>query len=240
MTKTTDHDLPTVLWLWVMPLPIMIQLVAHQLDPDDRFFSRWIESESGIIENATAILLLPAVYFSLVAGVRFFRRHGPVYLLWFFGFAAMCFGFAGEEISWGQHWIGWQSPEFFVENNRQGETNFHNVNIHFGRVVKSLLTLAIIIGGLIMPLRRRKRVAQGSQNSSFWDIVTPTMVCVPAAVFVFGVRLVERFKTWFDLDWAILAVNLKESQELYIAIFLLVYAWWAYHQSDVRKTTIDA
>jgi hypothetical protein len=240
MAKTAAGELPRVLWLWVMPLPIMIHLGARYLDPDDRFFSRWIESESGLIENATAILLLPAVYFALVAGVRYSRRYGALVLLWFFGFAAVCFGFAGEEISWGQHWLGWQSPEYFIENNRQGETNFHNVNIHFGRVVKSILTIAIIVGGLIMPLRRRKRPANESRMASFWDIVTPTIVCVPAAVFVFGVRLVERFRTWFDLDTAILAVNLKESQELYIAIFLLVYAWWAYRQCAANDSAIDA
>ena len=45
---------------------------------------------------------------------------------------------------------------------------------------------------------------------------------------MFGVRLVERCKTWFDLEWHLLAVNLKELQELYIAIFLLIYVWSVY------------
>ena len=101
----------------------------------------------------------------------------------------------------------------------------HNLNIHLGRVVKSVLTLAIVVGGLILPLVWRRRDRRLGAAPSLMDIVIPTVVCVPAAVFVFGVRLIERFKTWFDLEWALLAVNLKESQELYIAIFLLVYAW---------------
>ena len=232
MPESGLRELPRLIWLWAIPLPIVVQLATHYFDTRDRYYSRWIESESGIIENATAILLLPAAYFALVVGVRYFHRYGIACCLWFLGLAAVCFGFAGEEISWGQHWLGWESPEYFIEHNRQGETNFHNVNIHFGRVVKTILTIAIIVGGLIMPLRRRNRSVAYSRGPTFWDIIIPTIVCVPAAVFVFGVRLVERFKTWFDLEMAMLAVNLKESQVLYIAIFLVLYAWWAYRQSS--------
>jgi hypothetical protein len=35
---------------------------------------------------------------------------------------------AGEEISWGQRIFGWATPDFFRENNIQGETNFHNMD----------------------------------------------------------------------------------------------------------------
>lgn len=228
MTDNTVRDLPRRVWLWFIPLPLIVQLGVHHLDSSGSFFSRWIESESGLIENATALLLVPAVYFAWVIALRLYRRYGAPYFIWYVGLALVCFGFAGEEISWGQHWFGWDSPGYFAENNRQGETNFHNVNIHFGRVVKSILTLAIIVGGIIMPLRRAKRPASQFGPQRFWDVVTPSLVCVPVAVFVFGVRLVERCKTWFDLEWAFIAVNLKESQELYIAMFLLIYAWSAY------------
>jgi hypothetical protein len=32
-----------------------------------------------------------------------------------------------EEISWGQRVFGWESPDFFMEFNRQEETNVHNL-----------------------------------------------------------------------------------------------------------------
>jgi hypothetical protein len=34
---------------------------------------------------------------------------------------------AGEEISWGQRVLHWSTPEFFLDNNSQRETNFHNL-----------------------------------------------------------------------------------------------------------------
>ncbi len=223
MIARETADLHRSVWLWCIPLPLLIQLGARQLCPQGEFFSKWIESESGLIENLTAVLLIPATIFAVGLALRFYRQLGIIYLFWFFLVALVCFGFAGEEISWGQHWLGWQSPDYFVAHNRQGETNFHNLNIHLGRIIKSILTLAIIVGGLIMPFRRRMRSHEYTAKERFLDVVTPTVVCVPAAAFVFGVRLIERFKTWFDLDWSIIAVNLKESQELYIALFLLIY-----------------
>lgn len=228
MVRSEPGDLHPVIWLWSIPLPLVIHLCARQLDPGDRFFSVWIESESGLIENTTVLLLLPATVLAITLALRCRERLGPMFCAWFAAYALMCFGFAGEEASWGQHWLGWASPEYFAQYNRQGETNFHNLNIHFGRVVKSLLTLAIIVGGLIMPLMRREE-SRAAASPAHWRVaLVPTFVCVPAAAFVFGVRLVERCKTWFDLEWRLLDVNLKELQELYIAIFLLIYVWSAY------------
>lgn len=227
MKTGETRDLHRAIWLWCVPLPLLIQLSARQFDTRGDVFARWIESESGLIENATALVLIPAAIFALGLALRFYRRYGVAYLIWFASVALVCVGFAGEEISWGQHWLGWSSPEYFVENNRQGETNLHNLNIHFGRIVKSILTLLIIVGGLIMPFRRRPRSTRPTAARRFVDIITPTQVCVPVAAFVLGVRLLERLKTWFELDWVIVAVNLKESQELYIALFLLIYVWSA-------------
>ena len=59
MTAHETGDLHRSIWLWCVPLPLLIQLGARQLDSEGEFFSQWIESESGLIENATALLLIP-------------------------------------------------------------------------------------------------------------------------------------------------------------------------------------
>ena len=195
MNRPDPRDLHPLIWLWSIPLPLVIHLSARQIDSDNRFFPTWIESESGLIENATALLLLPATVLAIVLAVRCYGQFGRMFSVWFAGFALMCFGFAGEEVSWGQHWLGWSSPEYFAEQTREG----------------------------VSPRR--------------WSAaIVPTLVCVPAAAFVFGVRLVERCKTWFDLEWSLLDVNLKELQELYIAIFLLIYVWSVYKRYGSAST----
>lgn len=232
MDSDNHHDVAKLYALWLMPVPLVIHLLAKYLDTDGEIFHRWIESESGFIENGTVLLLIPAAIFLFIVTLRFWKNQQKSLAIWFLLAALVCVGFAGEEASWGQHWVGWQSPEYFEEHNRQGETNFHNLNIQFGRLVKSILTLMIIVGGLILPLTRN--AAESSE--SFFGWIVATRVSVAAASFVLLVRVVERLKTWFDLDWFLLTVNLKELQELYIAIFLFIYAW----SIKIRTTTLSA
>ena len=216
--------------LWLMCVPIAVHLGVGFVDRERVFFDRWIESELGIIENLTVFVLIPAALMFVQISRLFWRHSKPILAVWFLLAALVCIGFGGEEASWGQHWFGWKSPEYFEANNRQGETNFHNFDIQVGRTVKAVLTLAIIIGGLVLPLVRDVR--KENDPSGFLDFVVGTKSCVPVAFWVFFVRLIERFKTWFDLDWLILAVNLKELQELYIALFLFIYAWAVKHRSS--------
>ena len=224
VTKSRTHeDIPKFFYLWLMCVPFVVHLGFGYFDKQRAFFDRWIESELGIIENLTVFVLLPAALMLLYTGKNYLRKSKVLLAIWFVLAALVCIGFGGEEASWGQHWFGWESPEYFESNNRQGETNFHNFDIQIGRTVKAVLTLAIIIGGLILPLVRKADMAHG--DTRFIDNIVGTRSCVPVAFWVFFVRLIERFKTWFDLDWLILAVNLKELQELYIALFLFIYAW---------------
>ena len=63
-------DVPPWIWLW-LPLVILAALLASRLViPDIYAYETWIESERGVIENGTAIVLFPAV----VLGIRSYLR----------------------------------------------------------------------------------------------------------------------------------------------------------------------
>ena len=66
-----------------------------------------------------------------------------------------------EEISWFQRVLNITSPEFFVQNNRQAETNLHNMAMGNGSLHKNVLLKLIVIAGLthnlILPFLARKR-----------------------------------------------------------------------------------
>ena len=66
--------------------------------------------------------------------------------------ALSCFYIAGEEMSWGQHFFHWNTPEYWAEVNRQQETNLHNTYAIFEKTPRSILELGIAIGGLGVPL----------------------------------------------------------------------------------------
>ncbi|WP_113156010.1 hypothetical protein [Nitratireductor sp. OM-1] len=80
---------------------------------------------------ATEVLLVAAVISFLVAawrsrsvrGARLLGVFPPCLVL--AGMAGVVFLILMEEMSWGQHWLGWGTPDLFSKNI-QNETNIHN------------------------------------------------------------------------------------------------------------------
>ena len=77
---------------------------------------------------------------------------------WFFGLLALAglYTFM-EEISWGQRLFAIESPEFFAQNNSQGETNLHNFftgpeSTLLKDLIEYTLACGLIGYGLLYPL----------------------------------------------------------------------------------------
>ncbi|WP_295811159.1 hypothetical protein [uncultured Nitratireductor sp.] len=68
-------------------------------------------------------LTMAAWWGRTVTGPRLLGLFPPPYVLG--GMAAAVFFILMEEMSWGQHWLGWSTPELF-SRNVQNETNIHN------------------------------------------------------------------------------------------------------------------
>lgn len=94
--------------------------------------------ETGIYQLATALAFLLASVFLGMAyakpgnGNDFIKvvtkRNVFVLLL-----AIVFFVGAGEELSWGQHLLGFEPPESVADRNVQGEFNLHNLELLHGR-----------------------------------------------------------------------------------------------------------
>lgn len=85
--------------------------------------------EDGIIENITAIILLLSSIFLLVRLIKIRRSKNTKWIIFNISLIAFLFFGFGEEISWGQRIFSIESNEFFSENNLQGETNLHNLQL---------------------------------------------------------------------------------------------------------------
>ncbi|QDS96087.1 hypothetical protein FF011L_48910 [Roseimaritima multifibrata] len=91
--------------------------------------------ERGIAENLTWIfLLLSSVV--LITGVIRRKQYTleSIPLL----FALMYFVAAGEEASWGQHWLKFSTPEILMDINSQKELNLHNIYSLLGFICMSI------------------------------------------------------------------------------------------------------
>lgn len=93
-----------------------------------------------------------------------------------------------EEISWFQRILQIQSSEFFVQNNRQGETNLHNLGFGEESLHKAVLLKLIVIAGLIhnlfLPLLALKRPAIRTFVERFGLYLPPLAASVPYLILV--------------------------------------------------------
>jgi hypothetical protein len=134
-----------------------------------------LAAEDGPFEWATAAaLLLGAVV--CARRVRLPDRARIFAVVSAVGAIVLFFG-AGEEISWGQRLIGWESGEFWVENNDQAETNLHNLVVGDVKINKLLfgvlLTVAFCLYFFALPLLYRRAGAVAGWAAR-WGVPVPT------------------------------------------------------------------
>lgn len=84
------------------------------------------ESEQLLIERLEALLWLIGFFAFIFGGYRA-KNVGP--RVWLAGFSLMCFLALGEEASWGQHYLGYETPDALAAVNVQNEMNLHNTDL---------------------------------------------------------------------------------------------------------------
>lgn len=104
---------------------IFLMIMGKLLTPS---FYRFLVAENNIVELATCGAYLLASGAAVSLGFDLWRQNRRILSVMYSVLSAGLFVIAMEEISWGQHLIKNSSPEFFQQYNRQGETNFHNLD----------------------------------------------------------------------------------------------------------------
>jgi len=99
---------------------------------------QWLGHEDGPFETFGALCFLTSSFMFLSLYIK--EKRGNQLLFFttkrnvFFLLLALVFFLAfGEEVSWGQRLLGFETPEQLAKINRQGEFNIHNINIFHGR-----------------------------------------------------------------------------------------------------------
>jgi hypothetical protein len=158
-----------------MPLLTMGICVLFILNPD---FADVVSREDKTVENITALAAALASAFCVGAAFTKFARQNR---LVFFATIIVAIGFfviAGEEISWGQRIFGFESNDWFVENNWQEETNLHNTNTVLFMALFYLGVFFVFIISPLIPKSAWKRL-EGSKAAEMH-------VFVPGAWMMIG------------------------------------------------------
>lgn len=106
-----------------------------------------INSEDGVLEWASALMLLAAALVSAGIARRIGRGH-PRFAM-HVALAVLYFMMFGEEISWGQRLLGFGTPEPLQRVNVQAETNLHNM---FGYLFDHLFIAGFLVWAALVPL----------------------------------------------------------------------------------------
>lgn len=215
-----NKELHKLIWLF-LPIAIFLIPICSRMITDYAYLYMYMES--GWVEVTTVLFLVTAVIFSLL----FIKEHDFTAHAWFkYWILLLIFGtvyFAGEEISWGQHFFGWETPDAWQAINDQQETNLHNTSAIFDQIPRTLLSIAAIVGGILVPLFRKiSNKYPDSTSIHFW--LWPTYACLPVAVL-------SVFVGWYEDVYEILAIELPtvldirsgEVKESLLALFILMY-----------------
>jgi len=220
-TKQSNNLSP---FIWIV-LPLIVWFLPYVVKIIDRsLYKNWIYSEFGLVENLTVIVLI----FAIVYGTKIFLSNFNFPAKWFKWYIALltlgCFYFAGEELSWGQHFIGWGTPEILKVINDQSETNIHNIIPFFDQVPRTALVILTAVGGVLTPLfvTLRKINLNSKTNVLYW--LFPTMLSFPTALLTWQIALPQKIYKYFngDMIW-FLNIKIGESKELFLAFFLMIY-----------------
>jgi hypothetical protein len=214
------HELPKMWWLLLPIVFFVLRYTISIVTNKGTGLESWLTGELGLIENLTVLMLV----ISMLLTISLIHRYGKVLHLmpnlFLVVYCIGCFYFAGEEASWGQHWFGWETGEYYLKINDQQETNLHNTSVWFDRVPKAIVSFSISLGGFFVPLYFcRKSLVVDCRKPIWW--LFPTIICMPTALIVMistWPSKIERFTGWtFYFSGA------QEMKELYIAYFFLLF-----------------
>lgn len=193
-------------------------LVTAALFPG--FSARVMSGELGLIESAQAAVLSAALICAVAAVREPAAAESPGLRFWLALLAVGLFYVLGEEISWGQHYFGWETPGWFARNNDQGETNLHNTSSWLDQKPRALLVAAVVAGGLVNPLIKALRGGRGLLDRPWW--LAPPLACAPPAFFAWVGALPKRLNNMGlgDLPFHYRA---SEVEELFFYVFGLIY-----------------
>jgi hypothetical protein len=147
-------------------------------------------TEDGIVEWMQFLTFAMTAGLLVFAGAERWRRSGiDLATVGMLGLGFVVAAAAMEEISWFQRILHVQSSEFFQQNNRQGETNLHNLAIgKGGSIHKTIMLKMILLVGLthnvVLPLLARSRPAIRSFVEKFGGYLPPLPVSLLYLVLV--------------------------------------------------------
>ena len=197
------------------------------------FYNFWLEN--GIVESLQVILLIFSIYY-LFKAKNLFKEKNIISIFLILKVLAL-FYYLGEEISWGQNLIKWNTPEWFVENNNQKETNLHNVTNLLDQLPRSLvliwctlIPISIIIFNKFYNIEKKFLIIFLPNKKIIYLVITILIFVLPDLIVdKFNInmsdgKMISR-ELSYDLDLITFNfLRLSELHELIFTFYFFIYS----------------
>lgn len=208
-------------WPWLaafLPFPFAAWFVAGPFVAPDAYL-RFMAPE-GPHETLQLVPLAVCIVASGYILLRGTAGRDPLLRTWcWLALLGSAYAF-GEEASWGQHLLGWDTPQTWAELNRQEETNLHNVSPVFDQLPRLLLNLFSIVGGIVLPLALLLRPSL--LGSGTLRLMVPPLAALPTAVMAQLARLPVTLPELFD-NIGRRGYAAGETKEFFLYLFTMIY-----------------
>ena len=189
---------------------------------DRRVFELAYVAEDGPTEwlGVLALALCAALCLGRALALRPFRERRFTASLAFMGLVFL-FG-VGEELSWGQRLIGFESPEPFLRHNAQRELNVHNLVVGGVKINKLVFGASFTVATVLYllafpPLRSRSRLVRRTADAHAVPVPRPLHVLAYAALGIAATALIDSPKRGEILEcggcWLFLAMFLEPANK---------------------------
>lgn len=212
----TDPDL-SEWWLGVPAASAISLIAAYGLNPT-WYDQRVIPEGYGVLELSQFVIMLIALAIAIRLLFKPFVRKRPFVFTVTILSALSCLYIAGEEMSWGQHFFHWNTPDYWALVNRQGETNLHNTYAVFEKWPRAILEIGVFIGGLLVPLAA---AFDPRVRANRLSLFLPPAALVPTAIAVFSFKYLDVAQQKGYLHT--LVQRPSEAVEFYLYFFILAY-----------------
>lgn len=210
------YDLGRGLTLWLPLAFLLVVLVPSAISTE--WYMAYLHGELGFVENVQVAVLAAAVFAVLVILARPARLSKGLFL-WSFLILLGLVYILGEEISWGQHYFGWSTPEEWAAINKQEETNLHNTSSFLNQRPRALLEVILFL--LLVVYFVKPRFLPKLPQGFTW--LVPTRDLLPTAALVVLSKVPDRMlDAGFDFG-TLSAVRYSEIQEVYIYYAFVLY-----------------
>ncbi len=153
-------------------------------------------TEDGLFETASAVFYFAASGLFVYVCSRYRFRN-----IWCWGYSALFFLVAGEEISWGQRMLGFGTPDAVEDLNVQEEFTLHNLEGIHGSV--RLVSLIVIFGLCVVLPVTKARSAPARDLFSRLRLPVCPLWCAPVVLISFVLMAYPRLvlgRVVFNID----------------------------------------